>query len=225
MTRRSSRSLMRSRRPSALAAGGPCRSGRWSLRPSLLASLSRCSALGMATAGESLTRLWRRSGRSRSCTRSFPAIFRMTSASIWRLAKPRRCECRWKRGTTANALSVRAVIRHDDMAVDDQAGGVASRAVPGLTDVGVRQFALGYRAALDDGRATVIRHGEFDGRRAIWLDVALGVRHQVVIVDADTYRPLALRPGALRLRRGVSPAGRRPAASRSRRDRAARDRG
>lgn len=90
-----------------------------------------------------------------------------------------------------SADELRARIRHEGVVVVDIAGSAARRAVPGISDLGDRLFVLRYREALAVGDARVTGSGDFDGRRAIWLDVNLGVRTAQVIVDADSHLPLA----------------------------------
>ena len=69
---------------------------------------------------------------------------------------------------------------------------MAARIIPGLTD-NTRLFVTGYRAALERGAATVTRRGRFDGREAIWLAIKADGQQQEVIIDADSYRPIAFR--------------------------------
>jgi hypothetical protein len=89
--------------------------------------------------------------------------------------------------------AVHALIRHDGLTVVDEESPVAGRTIPGLTDTGARLFVTGYRVALERGAATVARRGPFDGREAIWLTVKAGGQQQEVIIDGDSYRPIAFR--------------------------------
>ncbi len=69
---------------------------------------------------------------------------------------------------------------------------MAARIMPGLTD-NARLFVTGYRGALERGAATVTRRGRFDGQEAIWLAIKADGQQQEVIIDADSYRPIAFR--------------------------------
>lgn len=86
---------------------------------------------------------------------------------------------------------LRARIRHEGVVVVDTAGPAAGRAVPGVSDLGDRLFVLRYRDALAGGDARVTRRDRLDGRPVIWLDVDLGDRSAQVIIDADSYLPVA----------------------------------
>jgi hypothetical protein len=88
--------------------------------------------------------------------------------------------------------AVHALIRHDGLTVVDEESSVAARIIPGLTD-NTRLFVTGYRGALERGAATVTRRGRFDGQEAIWLAIKADGQQQEVIIDADSYRPLAFR--------------------------------
>lgn len=93
----------------------------------------------------------------------------------------------------ANRERTKVVIRHDGVVVADALAPAAIRAVPGMTDVADRLFSTGYRAALARGAASVVRRGQFAGRKAIWLAVAINGRRELVVVDARTYLPIGFR--------------------------------